>query len=75
MPSLRRRLAFLLAKRCRFPGRFRIIFPEAVILNRLATDLRVLMDLVLAPFLEKREGSLVNGLLLHKQFSELFCFL
>jgi hypothetical protein len=38
-------LAFLLAKRWRFPGRFRMILPVPVILNRLATDLRVLIDL------------------------------
>ena len=44
VPNLRRRLAFLLANRCRFPGRLRTILPEPVILKRLATALRVLID-------------------------------
>lgn len=44
VPNLRRRLAFLEANRCRFPGRLRTILPEPVILKRLATALRVLID-------------------------------
>ncbi len=44
VPNFRRRLAFLLAKRCRLPGRLRTILPDPVILKRLATALRVLID-------------------------------
>jgi len=51
-----------------------------VILNRLATDLRVLIDLGFfciecCPFLEKRPQILALALLLHKPFSELFYLL
>ncbi|MDB4681182.1 hypothetical protein OAF00_01280, partial [bacterium] len=72
-------MAFLLAKRCRFPGRFRIILPVPVILNRLATDLRVLIDLAFlcilcGPFLGKRARKVVSRGLLFKPFLKYFIF-
>ena len=43
LPSRRRRLAFLLESKWRFPWRLRFTLPEAVILNRFDTALRVLL--------------------------------
>ena len=42
LPSERRRLEFLVARRWRRPARERMTLPLAVILNRLATDFLVL---------------------------------
>src|SRR5947208_12105168 len=42
---LRRRLGFLVCKRCRLPARERRTFPLAVILKRFATDFFVLIPL------------------------------
>src|SRR6266404_5578476 len=41
----RRRLGFLVCKRCRLPARERRTFPLAVILKRFATDFLVLIPL------------------------------
>src|SRR5882672_10169572 len=43
---LRRRLGFLVCKRCRLPARERSTFPLAVILKRFATDFLVLIPLL-----------------------------
>jgi len=80
VPNLRRRLAFLLANRCRFPGRLRTILPEPVILKRLATALRVLIDFGLLcicyrPFspLKGRE-KYSNGIIESSHFTQHFQF-
>ena len=43
VPSRRRRFAFLLESKWRFPWRLRFTLPVAVILNRFDTALRVLL--------------------------------
>ena len=61
-PRERRRLAFLVAIKWRFPARKRITLPVPVILNRLATALRVLIPFgrrILITF-SKRAGNISN---------------
>jgi hypothetical protein len=45
VPRLRRRFGLLVWSKWRLPARMRMTFPEAVILNRFATDFFVLMPL------------------------------
>src|SRR5687767_3397401 len=62
VPSERRRLAFFVAIRWRFPARKRITLPVPVILNRLATALRVLIPFGrrISITFSKRAGNIGN---------------
>src|SRR5436853_5295533 len=62
VPRERRRFAFLVAIKWRFPARRRITLPVPVILNRLATALRVLIPLGrrISITFSKRAGNIGN---------------
>src|SRR5687768_13258559 len=69
-PKERRRLAFLVAMRWRFPARERMTLPVPVILNRLATAFRVLIPLgrrIIITF-SKRAGNIGIGRLGSKRY-------